>query len=188
MFRFFQTIKVICFWGFVFLLFLMIAFGIQINDLMYEALSGNIHIRIISIFLLTSPLLYIIIAVIQFIRDKKDGQFVFHHIGSSLLPNFWPIYKVFDFRSSVDWGYFAIQAILWWGISIYGIASICAVKDNRIISKIQELNSQQIWSRISLFIGACLALYLLALILLLIVFRLLRKDIKKYGIFNYSED
>lgn len=182
MFRFFQTIKVICFWGFLFLLFLMIGFGVQFNDLWCEALSGNINIRIISIFLLVSPIVYITIAVIQFIQDRREGQFVFHHIGSSLLPNFWPIYKVFDFRDSENKVYFAIQALLWWGISIYGVVSICTVNENHIISKIHEFDSPQIWSRIGIFAGACLALYLLSFALLMIVFKLLREDMDKYGI------
>ena len=182
MFRFFQTIKAICFWGFIFLLFLMISFGITINDLWSEILAGNNNIRIVSIYLLSAPVLYILIAVIQFIQAVKGGQFFFHHIGSSLLPNFWPIYKVFDFRDSENKVYFAIQAILWWGIHIFSVVSICTVKDNRIITKINEFGSQQVWTRIGIFAGACLALYFISFILLMIVYKLLREDMSKYGI------
>ncbi len=184
MYQFFQTIKVICFWGMIFLLFLMIAFGIGCNDLWTELLSGNINMQIISGFLLFSPLLYIIIAVIQFIQALKDGQFFFHHIGSSLLPNFWPIYKFFDFRDT-ELGhkiYFLIQAILWWGISIYGVWTILTVEGNSIIQKIYKFDDQQILIRISYFLGLCFVLYIISFILMLIMFKLLRKDMDKYGI------
>ena len=179
-YHFFQTIKVLCFWGLLYLLFLMVGFGVSFNDLWMEATTGNICIKIVSFFLLGSPIIYIIIAIVQFVFDRREGQFVFDHIGSSLLPNFWPIYKVFS-RESENKVYFIIQAVLWWGMTAFCVYSISSVAENRILQKVLSFSSQEIWIRIGIFVGVCFILYGIAYLFLKITMKRLRDTLDKYG-------
>lgn len=110
--RILEPIKTFCFWGLLFLLLLTIGFGVSINDLWTEAISGSIHIKIISIFLMISPVLFVSLEVLEFARDIKDGLLFLDSIGTSLLPLFWPIYMLFRRKDFDSLAYVIVMTVL----------------------------------------------------------------------------
>ncbi len=163
----FQTIKVICFWGLLYLLLLMIGFKVELNDIWNSFVSGQTNIKIVSGFLLLGPVMYIIIAIVQLIYSATEGE-AFFHLAISMWPNFWPPYKMLSFRNDEKTVYYIIQAILWWGVTIFSVLTICNVEGNLILLRINCFEGNQVLERIGLFLGACLigniVSYLVALI------------------------
>lgn len=161
-----NAIKTFCFWGLLFVLLLMIGFGVSINDLWVEAVSGNVNIRIVSIFLLVAPILFVILQVCEIVKDILEGfTSFFDSVATSLLPMFWPIYMLFRRKNFDSLAYVIIMSLLWWGMLAYGIWAVLTIDGNRILNRIMSFDNQQIWTIVGVFVGICLAFFLLALLL-----------------------
>lgn len=160
--RLLNTLISVFFWWTLFLLLLVIGFNLQLVDLMNNVFSGNIHFSIVCILLLSSPVLYLVLYVCEFIKDRKDGLFILDTIGLTILPYYWMIYKCFDFRyfEFSTWIYNLFNNLIWWGLLAYGVWTVILTNENNIIiSKIGEFENHQIIIRLGVFFLVCILLY-----------------------------
>ena len=160
--RLLNTLISVFFWWTLFLLLLVIGFNLQLVELMNNVFNGNIHFTIVCILLLLSPVLYLVLYVCEFVKDRKDGLFVLDTIGLTILPYYWVIYKGLDFRyfEFSTWIYNLLNNLIWWGVVAYGVWAVILTNENNIIiSKIGEFENQQIIIRLGMFFLVCILLY-----------------------------
>ena len=140
MYRVVQTIKGMLFWGTLFLAALYFGLKLPLEDLWYEATNGNIYVKIVSIYLLISPVAWIILAFVEAVLNVRDGMRVICCIGASFLPNFWPVYKFLDWRDPEPENmiYHIVRGLVWYGFIGFCVWSVVNQVPNRIMQRIDR--------------------------------------------------
>ena len=177
---FLNTVIAISFWWMLYLLFLIFGFGIQLFDIIHNIFSYNIHFSIVSILLLSSPILYGVFLVIRIVKGLDNDLGIFETIGIGFVTYFWPIYKQLDFRhfEFSTWLYHLFRSVIWWGSLSYALWTIFFTnRNNYIISQILSFSKEEIFFRIGIFSVICLGLFGIAEIISHSLFKHYRNEL-----------
>lgn len=187
-----NVIKSFAFWGIMFLLILVLGFGIRLKDIFEIAMSFQMPLAAFCIYFLISIVLYPLLAVLTNIKAGLSfiDIFVIH------FPTYlWIPYKGLDIRGLFklkEYGsetrakvydiwvhiYRFFDTVIWWALVVGGTVAILNSSNNGLINAIDAKTTTQKLSIIGIVVG----IYFLLLIISLIIWKAVTKRWRNGGI------
>lgn len=180
------SIKCFAFWGIVFLVSLVVGFGVNIGTIFSIAISMDLPCTVYCWYMLISIVLYPVL--ILFTNRKKE--YSLREIASiNLYSILWIPYKGFDIRglfriktlykdfkgkvSEAALIFRFIETVIWWAILVSGILLFRKNENNLVYQAVKTKSSYQVL----MILGTSIGIYL---ILLLISWLMFKSTIKKW--------
>ena len=155
--RLMNSIKVLAFWGIVFLNILILGFQVKIQDIWSIACSLKMPLSAFCIDMLVSVFLYPILTAIWLTHLLK-GKLSFGEIlVIGFQPLLWMPYKGLDIKELIGalnetdakvkiydlgvWIYHVVEMLIWWFVVLFGIYTIYHQKDNALFAAIEQTSS-----------------------------------------------
>ena len=129
------SIKAFAFWGIVFLLILVVGFGVKIGTVCSIAISKDLPCTIYCWYMLISIMLY---PALMFFTNRKTGLSLREIVSTNFYSIMWIPYKGFDIRGlfriktlDIDFKgklsetatilFRFIETVIWWAVLVSGI-------------------------------------------------------------------
>lgn len=199
--RIINSVEYLTFWGLCFLLVLLAGFGVGLQDIIAIALSLEMNLAAICLYLLCSLILFPILVIFKVISNLKSGLTLGDVLAIDMLPILWMPYKGLDLRELFnlktaeldknekhhDLGVYAWRIVymaLWWFIFLFGLYTVYHQSDNAIRSAIEQKSFNEIIIIIGIVIAVYFVLHLLAWIIQKIVSKKWKNEVRKTSIYS----